>query len=461
MRSHPGEYEMVSPGTLEGVLQLMDQEPGRWLPVAGATEVMVMFSAGKLGARRLVNLWGLKELQEIREEAGTLILGGGCTFSQIRNCEVVREHFPLLAQAASWTGGIANQNRATIAGNIANASPAADSPPALLAYDAELELVSARGRRRLPYREFHLGYKRTALVPGELIQSVVLTRHCDGYFSYGRKTGARNAQAISKVCMAGVGQMRQGLVEDVRIGIGAVAPVPLRLNGVEAVVRGERIGNGVIAEARKALNATIAPIDDIRSVAEYRRFVAGNLLEEFLRGLAAFGEGSGPLLARWNALPEMEAEEEILPCCGSQQWAQELVRLRPFGTSAELFAASDRVWAGLAGEDWEEAFRSHPRIGERKAPAATTTQSAAWSREEQNGVHAEGTNVLAELAQCNKEYEARFGRVFLVCATGKSATEMLGILRGRLDNDPETELREAAEQLRQITQLRLRKWLGA
>lgn len=460
MRSYPAEYEMVSPGSLEGVLRLMDQEPGQWLPVAGATEVMVMFSAGKLGARRLVNLWGLRELREIREEDGLLILGGGCTFSQIRNCEAVLKHFPLLAQAASWTGGIANQNRATIAGNIANASPAADSPPALLAYDAELELVSVRGRRRIPYREFHLGYKRTALASGELILSVVLKKHCDGYFSYGRKTGARNAQAISKVCMAGVGQVRDGLVEDVRIGIGAVAAVPLRLSVVEAVVRGERIDEAVIANARKALDGVIAPIDDIRSLAEYRRFVAGNLLEEFLRGLAASGEALSPVLARWNALPEMEAEEEILPCCGSQHWTRQLVRLRPFGTAAELFDASDRVWRELSGEDWDEAFRSHPRIGDRKAPAAATKQSATWSRQEQDGIRAQDANVLAELARCNEEYEARFGRVFLICATGKSAGEMLGILKVRLNHDAETEWQEAAEQQRQITQLRLRKWLG-
>ncbi len=104
MRSHPAEYEMVSPGTLQGVLRLMDSEPGQWLPVAGATEVMVLFSAGKLDARRLVNLWNLPELREIREDAGSLTLGGGCTFSAIRECAAVQRHFPLLAQAASWTG---------------------------------------------------------------------------------------------------------------------------------------------------------------------------------------------------------------------------------------------------------------------------------------------------------------------------------------------------------------------
>ncbi|HUB17748.1 MAG TPA: 2-oxo-4-hydroxy-4-carboxy-5-ureidoimidazoline decarboxylase [Acidobacteriaceae bacterium] len=460
MRSHPAEYEMVSPGTLNGVLQLMKQEPGQWLPVAGATEVMVLFSAGKLGARKLVNLWGLRELREIREEAGTLTLGGGCTFSEIRECAAVQKHFPLLALAASWTGGIANQNRATMAGNIANASPAADSPPALLAYDAELELGSAQGRRRIPYREFHLAYKKTVLHADELIVSIRLKKNYDSYFSWGRKTGARNAQAISKVCIAAVGRFRNGLVEDVRIGMGAVAPVPLHLNGVEEFVRGKALDSSLIREARRALDRAISPIDDIRSVAEYRRFVAGNLLEEFLSGLAASGERLSPVLARWNALPQKEAAEEILSCCGSQQWARELVRLRPFADSAGLFAASDRVWWNLGQQDWDEAFRSHPRIGERKAPATATTQSAAWSSQEQNGIQAGEVTALAEIAALNADYEAQFGRVFLACATGRSATEMLAMLKCRLGNDAATELREAAEQQRQITQLRLRKWLG-
>lgn len=460
MRAHPGEYEMASPGNLAGVLRLMKEQPGHWLPVAGGTEVMVLLSAGKLSQRWLVNLWGVPELGQIREDAETLTVGGGCTFSQIRNCDAVRRHFPLLAQAASWTGSIANQNRATIAGNLANASPAADSPPALLAYDAELELVSARGTRRMAYADFHRGYKRTALEPEELILSIRLNRKCDGYFSYGRKTGARNAQAISKVCIAGVGRMRAGRVEDVRIGLGAVAPVPLRLTGVETLIRGTKIDKAMIAEARSVLNEVIQPIDDIRSVAEYRRFVARNLLEEFLRGLAASESRLSPVLARWNALPDMEATEEVLPCCGAMRWAQELVRLRPFGSDADLFQASDQLWQDLEPGDWDEAFRSHPRIGERKAPEAATRQSATWSRQEQNGVDAENADVVTELACANVEYEARFGRVFLVCATGKSAAEMVELLKRRLENDPEAELLEAQKQQRQITQLRLRKWLG-
>jgi OHCU decarboxylase len=461
VRSQPADYEFASPGTLAGVLRLLDEQPGQWLPVAGATEIMVMFSAGRLGAKRLVNLDNLPELRIIRDAAETLTLGGGCTFTEIRTCAAVQEHFPLLAQAASWTGSIANQNRATLAGNLANASPAADSPPALLAYDAELELVSAKATRRMAYRDFHLGYKRTALGQGELIRSVILTKHGDGYFSHGRKTGARNAQAISKVCVAGVGRLVNGLASDVRIGMGAVAPTPLRLTGVEHAVEGRRIDNAIIAGARRALNAEIAPIDDIRSIAEYRRWVAGNLIEEFLRALASFGSHPNPVLARWNALPETEAAEEILPCCGSNRWARELAALRPLATLAELTEASDRIWMNLDVSEWDEAFRTHPRIGEHQAAGNASRQSAAWSASEQSGVNSEDAETLVALERGNAEYEARFERVFLICATGKSAAEMLEILRRRLNNDDHTELTEAVEQQRQITQLRLRKWTGA
>src|ERR1700733_6408007 len=164
------------------------------------------------------------------------------------------------AFSIAGTGCIANQNRAPLAGNLANASPAADSPPALLVYEADLELVSASGTRRIPYKDFHLGYKRTALRLDELILSVVLRKRGGNYFSYGRKTGARNAQAISKVCIAGVGRYQVDRAYEVRIGIGAVAPTPLRLVAVETVVNGRTMDDALIAEARRALDAEIAPI---------------------------------------------------------------------------------------------------------------------------------------------------------------------------------------------------------
>lgn len=292
MRSHPAEYEFVSPGSLTGVLKLLEHEPGEWLPVAGGTEVMVQFSAGRLAAHRLVNIWDLTELRQITETASSLVIGGGCTFTQLREHAGVQEHFPLLAQAGSWLGGIANQNRATIAGNIVNASPAADSPPALLAYDAELELISASGTRKIVYTNFHLGYKKTALLPGELLLAIHLPKHFAGWFSYAQKAGARNAQAISKVCIAGVGKIRQDRVESLQIGMGAVAPTPLRLRKIEDTLLGAPLTEKAIATACRMLAGEIAPIDDIRSSREYRGRVAANLLEDFLSRFAAFKEAA-------------------------------------------------------------------------------------------------------------------------------------------------------------------------
>jgi 2-oxo-4-hydroxy-4-carboxy-5-ureidoimidazoline decarboxylase len=165
------------------------------------------------------------------------------------------------------------------------------------------------------------------------------------------------------------------------------------------------------------------------------------------------------VLAAWNELPQAAAAAEILPCCGSARWAQLLAQARPFADEASLFHHSDTVWLDLGASDWDEAFRSHPRIGERKAAASATQQSASWSEKEQSSVDHSGTETLTRLAEGNRLYEERFGRIFLVCATGRSAVEMLAILERRLENDPASELQEAVEQQRQITQLRLRKWL--
>jgi CO/xanthine dehydrogenase FAD-binding subunit len=200
----------------------------------------------------------------------------------------VQREFPLLASAASWTGGIANQNRGTLGGNIVNASPAADSLPALLVYEAELILVSARCQRRVPYVTFHTGYKKTLLAPDELIQGICLRRRYREYFSYTRKVGARNAQAISKVCLAALGKTSQGITEDVRIAAGSLASTPLRLRQTERLLQGRSL-DAPVTEVRRVAVSEISPIDDIRSTAAYRAAVFGNLVEEFLAGLKAHG----------------------------------------------------------------------------------------------------------------------------------------------------------------------------
>jgi CO/xanthine dehydrogenase FAD-binding subunit len=286
MRAHPAEYELVAPGNLPAVLDLLAKEPGAWLPIAGGTDVMVQYAAGKLAARKLVSIWNLPELRDVCAAQPEITIGAGCTYTDLRSNPLVAGNFPLLCSAASWTGGIANQNRGTIGGNIVNASPAADSLPALLVYDAELMLISAQGTRRASYADFHLSYRKTRLAPDELILSICLRPQFSEYYAHSRKVGARNAQAISKVCLAALGKLDDGVIGDVRLAMGSIAPVPLRLPETEKVLKGQRIDANSIAAAKAAVAAEIKPIDDIRSTARYRTEVAGNLVAEFLHRLA-------------------------------------------------------------------------------------------------------------------------------------------------------------------------------
>jgi CO/xanthine dehydrogenase FAD-binding subunit len=287
MRSNPTDYQLVAPDTLQAALSLLAAEPGGWLPIAGGTDVMVQYAAGRLPARKLVSIWNLPELRRIEVSPDEIRIGAGCTYTDLRAHELVQREFSLLSQAAAWTGGIANQNRGTLGGNIVNASPAADSLPALLAYEAELIVVSVRGDRRIPYRDFHTGYKKTNLAPNELIRTICVARRFSGHLGYTRKVGARNAQAISKVCIAGLGRCAGGVVEDVRIALGSVAPVPLRLAETERLVTGKAIDAALLDLARETAIAEIQPIDDIRSTARYRSAVVSNLVAEFLEKLSA------------------------------------------------------------------------------------------------------------------------------------------------------------------------------
>ncbi len=282
MRARAAEYELVSPGSLPAVLEMMAREPGTWTPIAGGTELMVQFGAGRLQAKRLVNIFGLGELSGIRETETGVAIGAGTTYTALRRSPVIAREFPLLARAAGWTGSIANQNRGTLGGNLVNGSPAADSPPALLAYGAELELVSVRGTRRVPYAEFHTGYKKTVLAGDELVRAVWLprSRRSGQPVEYLRKVGPRNAQAISKVALGGIAWVADGRVAAVRIGLASVAAAPLLCRRTAEFLTGRALGD--LSGARESLLGEIAPLDDIRSTGAYRAHVAGNLLEEFL-----------------------------------------------------------------------------------------------------------------------------------------------------------------------------------
>ena len=166
------------------------------------------------------------------------------------------------------------------------------------------------------------------------------------------------------------------------------------------------------------------------------------------------------VLARWNSLPSEEAAREILPCCGSDTWATSMASKRPIHDEVSLIETSDAIWQGLGESDWLEAFRSHPRIGESHSEAKTTAQSSQWSGQEQRQAASADEAMKLALKWGNREYEQKFGRIFIVCATGKSASEVLEILRRRLHNDEATELQQAAEEQRQIMHIRLTKWIA-
>ena len=289
MRGNAEAHELISPGTLSAVLELLASAPGEWTPIAGGTELMVAHAAGRLGANKLINLWGIPELRFVEPRDEWLVLGAGSTFRDLRTNAAVAADFPLLAKASTWIGAIANQNRATLGGNLVNGSPAADSSPALLVYDAEVELISVRGRRRVPYTEFHTGYKRSVLAADELMLAVHLPRRFAQHRQYLRKVGTRRAMAISKVALAGTAVMESGIVREVRVAAASLAAFPTRLYKAEAAILSGTITEDRIRAARRALLEEAKPIDDIRSTAEYRRRVGANLLEEFMRDLAADG----------------------------------------------------------------------------------------------------------------------------------------------------------------------------
>ena len=292
MRGNADVHNLVAPGELGAVLQLLSDEPGEWTPIAGGTELMVAFSAGRLNAAKLVSLWGIPDLRAIEVTPQSVIIGAAATFLDLRRNAVISSELPLLARAASWIGSVANQSRATLGGNLVNGSPAADSSPALLAYDAEIEIISVRGRRRVPYSEFHTGYKRNVLSPDELLYAIHVPRRFAHHAQYLRKVGTRRAMAIAKVAVGATAMLENGMIREIRIGAASLAPIPIRLWQAEAALLGQSVTRDTMQSAHRALLEEIKPINDIRSTAEYRRRVAMNLLDEFLLSLRPEGSQS-------------------------------------------------------------------------------------------------------------------------------------------------------------------------
>ena len=274
------------PRSLSEALDLLGDRDLGPVPVAGCTDLMVVDHAeGRLQVAD-VDLLGVPELHGVQTTESYVDIGAACTFTELRNDPAVCRELPILAEASATIGGWQIQNRATLGGNIANASPAGDSLPVLLALSAELVLASTRGRRTIPYVAMHTGYRQTALLPGEIIARVRIPRPRSGAVQLYRKVGTREAQAISKVAVAFSARRIEGRLVRTRIGAGSVAATPIRLLGAEQAVEGLIPAGETAERAARFARSEVRPIDDVRSTAEYRRFVLGRVVRRMVLAAA-------------------------------------------------------------------------------------------------------------------------------------------------------------------------------
>ncbi len=275
--------QFLSPNSLAEALELFGKHPDYKL-LAGGTDICVSMNSGLSKPKGIINIWGLGELGGITENGGEIELGALATHTQIADSSVVKKHLPALALACSTIGARQTQNRGTIGGNVMNASPAGDTLPPLLAYDAEVEAASPEGRRWIKFGEFYMGYRKTALKQGELITKFKLPKAPRGEKSAFLKVGTRRAQAISKVmgCFRYTPPLKKGGEGGFVIAFGSIAPTPVRLYEIEKFLAGKKLTAEVINEAVELTRRSIRPIDDIRSTADYRRHVCGVLVRRFL-----------------------------------------------------------------------------------------------------------------------------------------------------------------------------------
>ena len=277
-------FDYVVPSNLQEAIALLAKQGDRARVLSGGTDLIVQVRERRRDLDLMVDVKKIPELLQVRFDPKTgLTLGASVSCARIYRDPQIARIYPGLIDAASLIGGIQIQNRASLGGNVCNASPAADSPPALLAYDAELELISKAGTRKIPYAKFHRGYKQMDLRADELVTAIHLPRAQQTRMHYYRKVGTRKAQAISKVCFAGVAEIANHTITRVRIALGSVAPIPIRCEQTEAALDNQPLNDETIKLGVATLASEIAPIDDIRSTRDYRLRVSLNLLQDFLR----------------------------------------------------------------------------------------------------------------------------------------------------------------------------------
>lgn len=274
----------LRPRNLKEALQARADHPD-WLAIAGCTDLMVG-AAGRPRPMGLIDLFGLSELVGVRRSEDDLVIGAATPYAQILTNPDVQRHLPALAACVREIGAAQIQARGTMGGNVGTSSPVGDTLPVLLAHDARVRVASSAKERVLPYREFCTGYRTTALGPDELITAIEIPVPTAATRTWWRKVGTRRAQSISKVMGAFTAQLEGGKLSGCRVAFGAVADRPVRLETVEGVLEGAHAGAEVADAAAEAVRGSITPIDDVRSSADYRRFVASNLVRRFVLQLA-------------------------------------------------------------------------------------------------------------------------------------------------------------------------------
>jgi CO/xanthine dehydrogenase FAD-binding subunit len=287
MSDRTSAVEFCRPADLGEALAFLAGTPAgerTWL-MAGGTDIMVGVNSRALEPHRVLDIWHLDALRRIELDSRYLTLGSLTTYTQMIEDPRIREAVPMLRAAALEVGAVQIQNRGTLGGNIANGSPAGDTLPVLAVHEADVQLRSAGGARWVPFVEFYTGYRANVMRRDELIDRIRIPAQRPAQRHFWHKMGTRAAQSISKVMIAALAETQGGVVTDLRISLGSVAPTVIRASNTEAALRGKRLDGAALETARRVIQQDIAPIDDVRSTERFRRRVSANLLVRFLRGL--------------------------------------------------------------------------------------------------------------------------------------------------------------------------------
>lgn len=275
----------VTPTSLDEVYELLAERGRRAKIIAGGTDLMVALNARSLDAEEFIDIWRLNELRGIDDEGEVIRIGALTTYTQLIKSPLVQLSVPALVEASRTIGAIQIQNRGTIGGNIVNASPAGDSLPVLAAFDAELEIGSIRGVRRIGFNNFYTGYRETVMESDEILLALRLRKLKSNERSFFLKVGTRRAQAISKIVMAVKVGTTGAEIDSISVALGSVAPTVMRAHQTESLLTNAILEETIIEQARRTVSQEIAPITDVRSTEHYRRTVTGNALAKILRRL--------------------------------------------------------------------------------------------------------------------------------------------------------------------------------